>query len=106
MTKICYELSTRYTWTLFSSQEQKHKFENILSRSGGDNRDNQAQAKGESSLRNYLNAEGFYITLCGHPECPLQHILLLSRLTLRKYSNKDEHYNTSHSHRPVLFSPR
>jgi hypothetical protein len=65
MTKVCYEISSGYTWTLCSSQEQTHTFEIILSRSGEDNRGKQARDKGESSLRNYLNAGCFYITPCG-----------------------------------------
>jgi hypothetical protein len=64
MTEICYELNSRYTWTLCSLQEQTHTFESILSRSDGDNRDNQTQAKGETFLRSYLNWGGGYITPC------------------------------------------
>jgi hypothetical protein len=64
MTEISYELNTHYTWTLCSLQEQTHTFESILSRSDGDNRDNQAQGKGETFLQSYLNSGGFYIIPC------------------------------------------
>jgi hypothetical protein len=64
LTEICYELNMRYTWTLCSLQEQTHTFESILSRSDGDNRDNQAQATGDNFLQSYLNSGVFYITPC------------------------------------------
>ena len=96
-------VNTRYTWTLCSLEEQTHTFESILSRSDGDNRDNQTQAKGETFLRSYLNSGGGLYKPLQPPECLLHHMLLLSRRTLRKYSNKGEHYNTSKSYRPALF---